>query len=84
MAMLIFLAINLGVIKRTIKNKNFDRRALKTIAKTICTALKQKNLLNENSYIKIKSMNNQYEITLVDADIQSYIKRRQFKIYIVR
>ena len=71
MAMLIFLAINLGVIKRTIKNKNFDRRALKTIAKTICTVLKQKNLLNENSYIKIKSMNNQYEITLVDADIHS-------------
>ena len=68
---LILLAINLGVIKRTIKNKNYNRSALKTIAKTICSALKQKNLLNENSYIKIKLLNNRYEITLVDADVHS-------------
>lgn len=68
---LTLLAINLGVIKKSIKNKNYDRRALKAIAKTICSALKQKNLLNGDSYIKIRSLNNQYEITLVDADMHS-------------
>ena len=66
-----FLSIlNVGAIIRTITNTKYNKRALKSISKTICFALKQKKLLDKGSYVDIKLVNDKYEITLINADIR--------------
>ncbi len=62
-------ALNAGVIARTITNTKYNKQALNSISKTICYALKQKNILDKDSHVNIKSVKGKYEITLVNADI---------------
>ena len=62
--------LNVGVIVKTITNTKYNKRALKSISKAICFALMQKNILDKNSYVDLKLVDGQYEITLINADIR--------------
>lgn len=68
----ILFALNAGTIgKVIINNAKYSKQALKSIANAICFALKQKNILNMNSYIHIETINGKYEVTLMNADVRS-------------
>ena len=62
--------INIGIIGNAIISNKYNKQALKSISKAICSSLKQKNILNKDSYVDIKVINGKYEITLINADIR--------------
>ena len=62
--------LNAGAIVKIITNTKYNKRALRSISKAICFALKQKNILDKDSYVDIKLVNGKYEITLINADIR--------------
>lgn len=62
--------LNAGAIVKIITNTKYNKRALRSILKAICFALKQKNILDKDSYVDIKLVNGKYEITLINADIR--------------
>ena len=62
--------INVGTIGRAIINNSYNKQALKSISKAICMALKQKNILNKDSFVDIKLIKSKYEITLINADVR--------------
>ena len=63
--------LNIPILTNGFNKRSYNKKALKNIAKAICSALKKKKLLDEKAYIKLENKNENYEIFLVNADTRS-------------
>ena len=63
--------LNIPVLINSMNKRNYNKKALKNIAKAICSALKNKKILDKKVSIKIENNNGNYEIFLINADTRS-------------